>query len=111
MTTQFPTRHHCMGDAHPATPMNVTNVANTTIRVFIRASTRPVSWGTECGDLAAGINRSNALGTWGAPTWRLRTWGPRYGPQAPNVRSASAEPWRSSVLRQAPTRGTAVLVR
>src|SRR6058998_3705640 len=26
----------------------------------------------------------------------LSTWGPRYGPQTPYVRSASAEPWRSA---------------
>src|SRR5262249_60463694 len=27
---------------------------------------------------------------------RLSTWGLRYGPHTPNVRSAPAEPWRSS---------------
>src|SRR5207247_10475228 len=27
---------------------------------------------------------------------RSMTWGPRYGPQAPNVRPAPAKPWRAS---------------
>ena len=28
----------------------------------------------------------------------LTEWGPRNGPQAPNVRSAPAKPWRSSTV-------------
>src|SRR5438445_7832083 len=36
----------------------------------------------------------------GAPLTRVR---PRHGPQAPNVRRAPAQPWRSSNPRAAPT--------
>src|SRR6266403_4237064 len=33
----------------------------------------------------------------------LFTWGPRHGPQSPNVRAAPAEPWRPSIYMGAPT--------
>ena len=54
-------------------------VAGSAAALAIETSRRALEW--------------SGLTTWGAPTWP---------PIPPNARSASAQPWRSSILRQAP---------